>query len=355
MNRFHYQALPLDVYFGKGRISELRGILDRYGYRNVLVMTTPDQKSAGEKLAGTLGEIAAGVYPHAVMHVPVEVAQKASAYVRENQIDCCIALGGGSTIGLAKAVALELGVPIVAVPTTYAGSEMTTVYGLTDNGRKTTGKDIRVLPKAVIYDTELTFTLPAAISAASGMNAMAHAVEALYAENKNPIISMMAEESVRSLKNALPKIVQNPQDETAREQAFYGAWLAGICLGSVGMAVHHKICHTLGGTFNLPHAQAHAIMLPYSVHYNRSADDEAMARLASALDIADPQACGSELYRLNQSLGIPMALKDIGFPEHGAEEVARIVCDSPYYNPRPYVYDELLDLLKKAHEGRPPA
>lgn len=351
---FHYQNLPLNVYFGKGRIRELRGILQENGYRRVLVMTTPDQQPAGERLAAELGDLAAGVYPHAVMHVPTEVAQAAVAYVREQQIDCCVALGGGSTIGLAKAVALETATPIAAVPTTYAGSEMTAVYGLTENGRKTTGKDLRVLPKVVVYDPDLTLTLPAGISAASGINAMAHAVEALYAENKNPIISMMASESVRALSRSLPAIVQNPQDEDARAQAFYGAWLAGMCLGAVGMAVHHKICHTLGGTFNLPHAQAHAIVLPYSVHYNRNADDEAMNRLAEALGIDDPQDCGMALYRLNQSLGIPMALTEIGLPEHGAQEVAQIVCDSPYYNPRPYVYEELYDLLNKAHHGLPP-
>ncbi|MCS4533486.1 maleylacetate reductase [Neisseria montereyensis] len=357
MKPFHYQALPLDVYFGKGRVGDLSEILNEHGYHRVLVMTTPEQEESGQKLAAALGSIVVGVYPHAVMHVPIDVAEKATAYVREHQVDCCLALGGGSTIGLAKAVALTSGTPIAAVPTTYAGSEMTSVYGLTDTdkGRKTTGKDPRVQPKVVVYDPELTFTLPPQISAASGMNAMAHAVEALYAENKNPIISMMATESIRALKNALPEIVRNPKDEAAREQAFYGSWLAGICLGSVGMAVHHKICHTLGGTFNLPHAQAHAITLPYSVQYNRNADEEAMKRLADALDVDNPQECGLALYRLNQSLGIPMSLKEIGLPEHGAAEVAKIVCDSPYYNPRPYVYEELFGLLQKAYLGQPPA
>lgn len=354
MNEFHYKALPLDVYFGNGKSKEVKEILTQHGYQRVLVLTTPEQEGSGKKLAEQFEGIAAGVYPHAVMHVPVEVANKAVEYVRANNVDCCLALGGGSTIGLAKAIALKIHTPIVAIPTTYAGSEMTTVYGLTENNLKTTGKDNHVLPKVVIYDPELSVTLPADISACSGMNAMAHAVEALYAQDKNPVISLMAVDSIRALKDALPAIVHNPQDLEARQKATYGAWLAGICLGSVGMAIHHKICHTLGGTFNLPHAQAHAITLAYSAHYNRSADVEAMDLLAGALGVSSREEVGLAIYRLSQSLNIPLALKDIGLPEHGPETVAQIICDSPYYNPRGYDYNELLDLLSKAYQGLPP-
>lgn len=355
MKDFHYQALPLDVHFGNGKSAEAKDILVQHGYRQVLVITTLGQKEAGQKLSQQLQEISAGVYPHAVMHVPVEVADKAVEFVQSNDIDCCLALGGGSTIGLAKAIALKTHLPIVAIPTTYAGSEMTTIYGMTENHLKTTGKDIRVLPKVVIYDPELNLTLPANISACSGMNAMAHAVEALYAEDKNPIVSLMAVESIKALKSALPSIIKDLNDISARRKATYGAWLAGVCLGSVGMAIHHKICHTLGGTYNLPHAQAHAITLAYSVHYNRNADSEAMDRLAEALGVSSREEVGLAIYRLNESLGIDLALKDIGLPEEGPAEVAKIVCDSPYYNPREYNYDELEGLLQKAYQGLPPA
>lgn len=355
MKDFHYQALPLDVHFGNGKSAEAKDILVQHGYRQVLVITTLGQKEAGQKLSQQLQEISAGVYPHAVMHVPVEVADKAVEFVQSNDIDCCLALGGGSTIGLAKAIALKTQLPIVAIPTTYAGSEMTAIYGITENNLKTTGKDIRVLPKVVIYDPELNLTLPANISACSGMNAMAHAVEALYAEDKNPIVSLMAVESIKALKSALPSIIKDLNDISARRKATYGAWLAGVCLGSVGMAIHHKICHTLGGTYNLPHAQAHAITLAYSVHYNRNADSEAMDRLAEALGVSSREEVGLAIYRLNESLGIDLALKDIGLSEEGPAEVARIVCDSPYYNPREYNYDELEGLLQKAYQGLPPA
>jgi alcohol dehydrogenase class IV len=355
MQEFRYKALPVDVHFGVGKSNETKDILLQHGYHKVLVITTPDQEEAGRKLAKELQEICAGVYPHAVMHVPVDVADKAVEFVKESDIDCCLALGGGSTIGLAKIIALKTHLPIVAIPTTYAGSEMTAIYGLTKNNLKTTGKDSHVLPKVVIYDPYLNRTLPAKISACSGMNAMAHAVEALYAEDKNPVVSLMAIESIKALKSSLPVIVKELTNISARQKASYGAWLAGICLGSVGMAIHHKICHTLGGTFNLPHAQAHAITLAYSVHYNRNADIEAMDRLAEALDVSSREEVGLAIYRLNQSLDIELALKDIGLPKEGPADVARMVCDSPYYNPREYNYDELEGLLQRAYKGLPPA
>jgi len=354
MNTFNYKALPINVHFGQGRSKEAKNILKEYNFASVLIITTPEQEADGQKLAEQLGELCVGVYPKAVMHVPVEVAEQAIRETEKLKVDCCLALGGGSTIGLAKAIALKTSLPIVAIPTTYAGSEMTTVYGLTENRMKTTGKDLKVLPKVVIYDPELTLTLPAKISACSGMNAMAHAVEALYAQDKNPIISLMALEAIRSLKDALPVIVQDPQNIEAREKATYGAWLAGICLGSVGMAIHHKICHTLGGTYNLPHAEAHAISLAYSVHYNCNADVEAMTQLAQALGGTDHQQVGHLIYELNQKLNIPMALKDIGLPEDGPQTVAKIVCDSPYYNPRAYDYAELEQLMQQAYLGLPP-
>lgn len=353
MQDFHYKGLPVEVHFGLGKSAQVKDILLEQGYQRVLVITTPNQEKAGQDLADKLKEISAGVYPHAVMHVPKEVADKAVKFAKDNDIDCCLALGGGSTIGLAKIVALKTQLPIVAIPTTYAGSEMTTIYGLTESHLKTTGKDSHVLPKVVIYDPELSLNLPAEISACSGMNAMAHAIEALYAEDKNPIISLMAMESIRSLQAALPVIVENLTNISARKKALYGAWLAGVCLGSVGMAIHHKICHVLGGTYNLPHAQAHAIVLAYSVHYNRHADIEAMDRLAEVLGSSREQV-GLEIYRLNKSLGIDLALKDIGLPKNDSAKVARIVCDSPYYNPREYDYSELKDLLERAYEGLPP-
>ncbi|MGV8671439.1 maleylacetate reductase, partial [Pseudomonas aeruginosa] len=201
----------------------------------------------------------------------------------------------------------------------------------------------------------LTLSLPPAFSAGAGMNAMAHAVEALYAEDANPIIGLMAEESIRSLAQALPRVVEHPADREARGQALYGAWLAGVCLGSVGMAIHHKLCHTLGGTFNLPHAQAHAVVLPHAAHYNREAAASALARVARALGGSAAEEAGPLLFALNRRLGVPASLGELGLPPEGPAEVARIACASPYYNPRPFEPVAIQALLERARDGLPPA
>jgi len=355
MHSFVYQGMPSRVVFGAGKLYSLADEIERLGARRALILTTPQQQALGQRIADLLGERSAGIYPKAVMHVPIEVAQAARAEAARLNADCCVAIGGGSTIGLGKAIAMDSGLPILAIPTTYAGSEMTTIYGLTENRLKKSGRDPRVLPKTVIYDPELIVSLPAGISAASGMNAMAHAVEALYAKDANPVISLMAEESIRALAESLPEVVRNPQDVQARERSLYGAWLAGICLGSVGMAIHHKLCHTLGGTFNLPHAQAHAAVLPHAAHYNHKAAAEPLTRAARALGGQHAEEVGSLLFELNHQLGIEQALSAIGLPDDGPAETARIACASPYYNPRPFEQEAIESMLTRALHGHPPA
>ncbi len=355
MQAFVYQSAPSRVVFGAGALAQLPDEVERLGARRALVLTTPEQRGLGERVAALLGDRAAGVHAEAVMHVPVEVARAARGAAARLGADCYVAVGGGSTIGLGKAIALESAQPIIAVPTTYAGSEVTPIYGLTEGRRKTTGRDARVLPRTVLYDAELTLTLPAGISAASGMNAMAHAVEALYARDANPIISLMAVESIRALAQALPAVVRRADDITARGQALYGAWLAGVCLGNVGMALHHKLCHTLGGTFNLPHAQTHAAMLPHTAHYNHRAAPQALQRVARALGGEQADDAGPLLYRLNQALGIPAALSALGMPEAGLDEAAALACANPYDNPAPVEHAPILALLGRAWRGETPA
>ncbi len=355
MESFVYQSAPSRVVFGQGALARLPEEVVRLGAQRALVLTTPEQRSLGERVAGLLGERAAGVYSQAVMHVPVEVAQAARAEAARLGADCYVAVGGGSTIGLGKAIALESGQPIIAVPTTYAGSEVTPIYGITEGRLKKTGRDTRVLPRTVLYDPELTLSLPVDISAASGMNAMAHAVEALYAQDGNPIISLMAEESIRALAEALPAVVRRPGDIDARSRALYGAWLAGACLGTVGMALHHKLCHTLGGTFNLPHAQTHAVMLPHTAHYNHAAAPQALLRTARALGGERAADAGPLLFRLNQALGIPGSLAAIGMPDAGLDEAATLASTNPYYNPRPVEREAILALLGRAWHGEVPA
>jgi len=286
-----------------------------------------------------------------VMHVPIETAREAREQARALDADCAVAVGGGSTTGLGKAIALESSLPILAIPTTYAGSEMTPIYGLTEGGMKKTGRDACVLPRTVIYDVNLTLSLPPALSATSGMNAIAHAVEALYAQDANPIMSLLAQEGIRALASGLPGVVKAPRDLEARSQCLYGAWLCGAVLGSVGMALHHKLCHTLGGTFNLPHAETHTVVLPHAVAYNRAAAPEAMRAAARAVG-AEDAALG--LHALARSLGAPLALKDIGMREADLDRAAELATKSPYYNPRPVEYQALRSLLDDAYFGREP-
>ncbi|EHP41129.1 iron-containing alcohol dehydrogenase [Cupriavidus basilensis OR16] len=240
------------VLFGAGSLSQAGQELERLGAKRALVLCTPNQAEDATRLSDALGPLSAGIYPGAVMHVPLETARAAVAHAQAVGADCMIALGGGSTTGLGKAIALTSGLPILAIPTTYAGSEMTPIYGLTDAGLKKTGRDPRVLPRTVIYDPALTVGLPVSLSVTSGLNAIAHAAEGLYAQDANPVTSLMAEEGIRALASGIPRVFAAPTDLDARADCLYGAWLCGSVLGSVGMALHHKLCHTLGGSFNLP-------------------------------------------------------------------------------------------------------
>jgi maleylacetate reductase len=291
-----------------------------------------------------------------VMHVPVPVAQQAIALAAREEVDLIIALGGGSSTGMAKAVALETGLPILAIPTTYAGSEMTSIWGLTENNRKTTGRDPRVLPRTVIYDPELTVSLPVDISAASGMNALAHLVEGLYAPGLSPLSAMQAQEGVRALAASLPRVVADPLDLEARGDALYGAWLAGWTLGTTGMGVHHKICHVLGGAYNLPHAPMHSAVLPYATAFNTDAAPAAMDAITRALNDAGIPAtnAASGIWDLARAIGAPTCLVDVGFDVESVEEAAAIIVAGQPVNPRAVDVDGVVALLRAACVGARP-
>jgi len=292
-----------------------------------------------------------------VMHVPIESAREARAEAQRLGADCAVAIGGGSTTGLGKAIALDSGLPILAIPTTYAGSEMTPIYGITEGGEKKTGRDPRVMPKTVIYDPELTVTLPAGLSVTSGLNAIAHAAEGLYAHDGNPIIGLMAEEGIRALARALPVIQRSPADIEARSDALYGAWLCGVVLGQVAMGLHHKLCHTLGGSFNLPHAETHTVVLPHALAYNAEAAPQAMAAISRALANASGHASGNApaaVQRLARALGAPTSLKAIGMPAEGLDRAADLAAKTPYPNPRPLDRAALRALLQRAYDGAAP-
>jgi len=351
MRNFVYDQPATRVIFGVGALDRVQEEVKRLGARRAIVLSTPEQRAVAEEVMRRLGDMAAGLFTEAVMHVPIETARAARDMARELGADCYVAVGGGSTTGLGKAIALETGMPILAVPTTYAGSEMTPSYGITEGGLKKTGRDRRVLPRTVLYDPTLTVSLPAHISGPSGMNAIAHCVEGLYAEDANPIMTLLAAEGIRALTRSLPIVVREPGNLEARSDALYGAWLAGSVLGAVGMAIHHKLCHVLGGTFNLPHADTHTIVLPHTVAFNREAAPEAMRIAAEALGAKD---AARGIYDLIKRIGAPIALKDIGMPEDGLDRAAQLATENPYYNPRKVEYAGVRELLENAYRGTRP-
>jgi maleylacetate reductase len=351
MQDFVYQTAPMRVVFGAGKLRQLPGELTRLGVSRALLLATPRQNAEVADISGLIGGRLAGVFTGAVMHTPVDVTERAMAKVREVDADCIVAIGGGSTTGLGKAIALRTDLPQIVLPTSYAGSEMTPILGETSGGIKTTQSSPKILPEVVIYDVDLTMAMPARLSATSGINAIAHAVEALYARDRNPIISLMAQEGIGTLAHALPRICAQPNDKAARSDALCGAWLCGVCLGAVGMALHHKLCHTLGGLFNLPHAETHTVILPHALAYNSAAAPDAVARIAAALGVPDP-ALG--LYDLARRLGAPQSLRAIGMPENGIDQAADLAVTNPYWNPRPIERTAIRDLIARAWRGEPP-
>jgi maleylacetate reductase len=351
LREFTYAANPARVIFGSGTLAKVPEEIERLGIKRALLLSTPSQAQDIARLANLLGAKTAAIFNEAAMHTPVTVTERAMRIVSVNEIDGLVALGGGSTTGLAKAIALKTDLPQIIVPTTYAGSEMTPILGQTEDGIKTTIRSERVLPEVVVYDVDLTLDLPVRMSAASGLNAIAHAAEALYSRDLNPILRFMAMDGIHALAHALPRIQVNPRDTAARADALYGAWLCGSCLGQAGMALHHKLCHVVGGTFDLPHAETHAVLLPHALAYNAQSAPAAMADIAAALGVHDA-ALG--LFELAGCLGIDRALKYYGMPRDGVVRAVELTLSNPYWNPRALEAAALTDLLLHAHEGSAP-
>lgn len=339
---FTYSALPTRIVFGRGRLADAAAEARRLGMTRPLVVTTRQQAAAGRSLARSANGVA---FAGAAMHTPAGVTDEAMAVLRAERCDGTIALGGGSSTGLGKAIAFRTGLPQLVIPTSYAGSEMTNILGETLDAAKVTKRDARIQPETVIYDADLLATLPDRFAAVSGMNAIAHAVEGLYAVDRSPMVSLMAEEGIRALAAALPR------GRDGHDQALYGAWLCGAVLGSVAMALHHKLCHVLGGTFNLPHAETHAVILPHAAAYNAAGSEDAMARIARALGTS--RAAGG-LFDLAKKLGAPLTLKELGMPEDGLDKAADAALASPYANPRPLERAAIRRLLDDAFHGRRP-
>lgn len=350
-SEFVFSGLPMRVLFGDGTIARLAEEAARLGMRRPLVLSTPEQQAQAQDVLAMLGDASSGGFFGATMHTPVAVTEQAMAVVAERRSDGLIAFGGGSTTGLSKAIALRTDLPQIAIPTTYAGSEMTPILGETRDGEKHTLRSEKVLPETTIYDVAYTIGLPPAMSATSGLNALAHAIEALYARDRNPIVSLMAETAITALVHALPAVLARPDDRTARTEALYGAWLCGITLGAVEMGLHHKLCHTLGGSFDLPHAQTHSVVLPYALAYNAAAAPDAVAVLRRVFGQDDVAVV---LHEFSRRIGAPASLSALGLRDTDLDRAADFATARPYPNPRVLDRTSIRALLDDAYHGRSP-
>lgn len=348
---FTHKTLASRVLFGAGRaVDNVKAEVERLDAARVMVITTRSQASLAQAISDVVP--VALTWTDVAQHVPIETALQARRAAAQAGIDVIVAAGGGSTTGLAKAVALTSGIPIIAVPTTYAGSEATDVWGLTENGRKTTGSDPRVLPVAIVYDALLTMSLPIGLSVASGLNAIAHCVDSLWAPKADPVNAALATDGIRALDTGLRSIVAAPDDASGRDQALLGTYLAATAFASAGSGMHHKICHVLGGTYGLPHAETHAIVLPHVAAFNLPAAPGAERRLADALN---GRTGHSGLGGLLEAIAAPTALRDYGFDEADIPEAARIILPAiPPSNPRSVSEDDLRGLLRAAWAGTRP-
>ena len=351
--RFEYTSHPSRVVFGPGRVGEVAAEVDRLGVSRVFLVADGQAKDLADDTADQLGPRIAGRWNEVIQHVPVELAERARAAVTDAAADAVVCLGGGSSTGLAKAIALTREVPILAVPTTYAGSEMTTIYGLTGGRHKQTGTSPLVLPRVVIYDPLLTLGLPPNVTGASAFNALAHSVESLYATGCNPVTSALALEGVRAIARSLPTVMADPTDVAGRSDLLYGAYLSGIALGTTSAGLHHKLCHVLGGTFNLVHADAHAAVLPHAVAFNAPALPDEMARLADALGAPGGDPAGA-LWDLAEASSVTSSLADLGLTTDDLPEAAERAAAAINDNPVPVDVEALLCILERAYSGTRP-
>ena len=341
---------PVSVRFGIGARHDLSPELQALGVSRALVLTTPEQAEAGDALARSLGGVAAGHFAGAVMHTPVEVTEQALDVLKTSGADGLVAIGGGSTIGLGKALAYRTDLPQIVLPTTYAGSEATPVLGQTEAGEKVTFTSPKVQPEAIVYDPELVASLPVALTVTSALNAMAHSIEGLYANDANPLSSALAMEGVRAFHGALKGVIRDPGDLATREATQFGAWLCGTVLAQVGMSLHHKLCHTLGGTLGLPHAETHAILLPHAMAYNEAAT-RALTPVAA---LFGTRTAAGGLYDFAAALGAPLRLADLGVTEADLDRVADLAVAKPYPNPRSITRTGIRALLQNALIGARP-
>ena len=349
INPFTFKSDPVRIVFGPGSISSLRAEAEFHKMSRLMVLSSKSRADFARQVTSGVADRCVGYCDASVPNMAREAFERIVDDLKRLNADGFIVVGGGSPIGLAKAAAATLKIPYIAIVTTYSGSEMAARWyvGLAD--KRVSGEGVAALPATAIYDPELTLDLPARMSAASGMNAMAHAVESLYGIDTNPVVETMAEEAIRRLGSSLPRVVQNPRDMDARTDALYGAWLAANFRAAIGL--EHAVAQRVRQWFNLDHAHTHAVATPYAIGFNAAAAPEAMTRIKRALGVND---AARGLYDLNVRLGLPTGLKGLGLREEDIDKAVDVVAAVKITHPKPVTKADLANVIRQAYAGEPP-
>jgi alcohol dehydrogenase class IV len=379
MNAFHYTFYAQEVIFAPGSASRLREAVDRWGWRRIMLCTTEHARARGHvaPIEDALGERLVVTYERVQAHLPATRVAEAVTVALDEHIDALLGLGGGSPIGMAKAVSLTVEakrtgravgtslptdqplIPVIAIPTTYAGSEMTPVYGTTQGGeglaRKITVADARVVPKLTFYDPLLTLDLPPRITAGTGINALAHCIEALYSITRNPLSTAAALSGLRAIADALPRCYVAGDDLEARSEMLVGAFLAGSALSNVAMGLHHGLCHVLGGATGAAHGDLNSVVLPHVMRFNLDATAPQLVLAAEAMGLPGiergartaGEAAARQVSTWVEQMRLPQRLRALGVREDSLPELARIAFASRTVqnNPQPITDPEQIEAL----------
>lgn len=352
MRPFVFPGIGTRVVFGSGTIETVGEELARLGHDGALVLANEQQRSCAEQVSRHLGPLSAGVFAGAVMHTPVAVTEKATEVYRTSGATAVVSIGGGSVTGLGKAIAMRTAADQIVLPTTYAGSEMTDILGETADGTKVTRRSPDIRPETVIYDVDLTLTLPVGLTVTSAMNAIAHAVEALYAPDRNPILELFCRDAIAAFRTSIPTLIAHPEDRDARSRALYAAWGCSTALGYASMGFHHKLAHVLGGSFETPHAETHAILLPHTTAFNEVAVPDLLKPVA---EIFAGRSAAESLWDFAEAVNAPRSLQAIGLSQQDLDKAADIAVQNSYENPRKLERSAIRSVLQKAWEGRRPS
>ena len=329
--QFEYTPVPSKAVFGKNSTMKLREEVEALGGTRVMIACTKNMVARISHILDDMGDMVVSIYDKAEAHCPEHIALGAVKEFNDTNCDIVVVIGGGSTIGIGKAITLRTDAPLIVVATTPCGSESTPIHGMLIGNKKKTGRDRKVIARTSIYDPVLTTSMNAHLTGTIGMNSLAHCIEALYAQVKSPVSDIMAVEGIKALTQGLPESIKSPDNLDAREQVLYGGMLSGYCVTLAGIAIHHKLCHVLGGHHGIPHGESNSVVLPYAVAYNESAAPEAMKKIRNAMGT---DSASGGIYDFATIIGVPKSLKELGMNESDLDLAAKETVERTPYNPK---------------------